>query len=319
MIMNERTAYRVPLLGSGLIGLALLAVLPGWSRGQTPQEPATTPRTGSQQEAAQLPPAANRAAAQLPRDANPAAAQLPLDANPAAAQLPPGPNQPTAQPPAVANPAASQIPPGLPPGPDVSGPAGPAVSQGAGNQEEQPTAEIQAKVIDAEMQQLEARLQQLVNEVERHRQAVRTGAPKGPAPQNEPRNPQLGRGAALRHNQRGGYVSQNPAVQGGYGGYVVTPGRGGLAGYPNQPLTLDLALAGDRGGNESVETLTRARYKLPQDAGVALAAFIKQFADADVEARAEGETLTVTASPDDQRRIAAFVELLKGPSAEKSR
>lgn len=34
MIMRDRSSYRVPLLGTALIGLSLLAVLPGWSGGQ---------------------------------------------------------------------------------------------------------------------------------------------------------------------------------------------------------------------------------------------------------------------------------------------
>jgi hypothetical protein len=70
-------------------------------------------------------------------------------------------------------------------------------------------------------------------------------------------------------------------------------------------------------GDESVETLTRARYKLPQETADALAVFIKQFVKSEVEAKAEGETLTVTASRDDQARIAAFLLLLKDASSDK--
>ena len=61
---------------------------------------------------------------------------------------------------------------------------------------------------------------------------------------------------------------------------------------------------------EAVETLTRARYRLPQTKADALAAFLKEHAGGEVEARLDGETLIVTASPDAQARIGQFIKLL---------
>ncbi|HWB11879.1 MAG TPA: M56 family metallopeptidase [Pirellulales bacterium] len=43
MIMRERISYRVPLVGTALIGLSLLAVLPGWSGGQDSLPPLDNP------------------------------------------------------------------------------------------------------------------------------------------------------------------------------------------------------------------------------------------------------------------------------------
>lgn len=71
------------------------------------------------------------------------------------------------------------------------------------------------------------------------------------------------------------------------------------------------------GGGESVEALTRSRYKLPQETADALAVFIKQFVKTEVEAKAEGEMLTVTASREDQARIAAFLQLLRDATSDK--
>jgi uncharacterized repeat protein (TIGR01451 family) len=62
--------------------------------------------------------------------------------------------------------------------------------------------------------------------------------------------------------------------------------------------------------DEAVETLTRARYRLPQTKAEALATFLKEHADSEVEARLAGETLIVTASPDAQARIGQFIKLL---------
>lgn len=62
---------------------------------------------------------------------------------------------------------------------------------------------------------------------------------------------------------------------------------------------------------EDVETLTRAKYKLPAGRAQALAAFIKAQVKEDVETRVDGETLIVTATADDQTRIGQFVQLLK--------
>ncbi|HVW35769.1 MAG TPA: hypothetical protein VHB99_00640, partial [Pirellulales bacterium] len=62
---------------------------------------------------------------------------------------------------------------------------------------------------------------------------------------------------------------------------------------------------------EDIETLTRAKYKLPAGRAEALAAFIKAQVKEDVETRIDGDTLVVTATADDQARIGQFVQLLK--------
>ncbi len=62
---------------------------------------------------------------------------------------------------------------------------------------------------------------------------------------------------------------------------------------------------------DDVVTLTRAKYKLPAGAADALATIIKEYVTKDIEARVEGETLTVIASEEDQVRVRAFVVLLR--------
>ncbi|HVA45892.1 MAG TPA: hypothetical protein VNH11_05845 [Pirellulales bacterium] len=59
------------------------------------------------------------------------------------------------------------------------------------------------------------------------------------------------------------------------------------------------------------ETLTRARYKLPNAVAEALASFIKENFRSNVDAKVEDATLTVTAPEEDQVRIAGCIELLR--------
>jgi len=68
--------------------------------------------------------------------------------------------------------------------------------------------------------------------------------------------------------------------------------------------------------SESVENLTRARYKLPQATAEALAAFVTKHAKNEIEIKVEGEPAIVTASPEDQSCIGQFIHLL-GPATER--
>lgn len=63
-------------------------------------------------------------------------------------------------------------------------------------------------------------------------------------------------------------------------------------------------------------TLTRAIYKLPKDKAEALAAFLREHVKATVlEAKAEGDGLIVTTTPDTQRTIGQFIALVQGKQA----
>jgi hypothetical protein len=70
----------------------------------------------------------------------------------------------------------------------------------------------------------------------------------------------------------------------------------------------------DRGPVEV--TLSRTTYQLPAAKAAALAAFLKEHVKASVmETKAEGDSLTVTTTPDAQRTIGQFVALIQGKSA----
>lgn len=67
----------------------------------------------------------------------------------------------------------------------------------------------------------------------------------------------------------------------------------------------------ESGPGSEVETLTRAKYKLPAGRAAALATFIKEHVKEDLETKVDGDTLVVTAASDDQTRIGQFIQLLK--------
>jgi beta-lactamase regulating signal transducer with metallopeptidase domain len=66
-----------------------------------------------------------------------------------------------------------------------------------------------------------------------------------------------------------------------------------------------------------LQNLTRARYHLAPEAAKALAAFIEQHVKADIDVKADAATMVVTASSEDQARIGAFVELLSPPGEKE--
>lgn len=295
MILKERMSYRVPLMACGLIALALLAVLPGWSRGQTSQSPAASNKGERAVQVGDL------------------LAQVGVEETG-------GSNQPFAQPlsqeflatPAVQTPAPQTLPdspqPAIPQqgsqnsalqGPAVGQPSATPVVQPNAFPTSSPTGSVPPSRDEQRLTQLEIKLTQLLELLERRGISA--------DPRANDRLPGYGpqTGPGYQYQQIGPGVT--PSASGHYqafnGPKDVSPTRSVLR--PN------VGQARVRDGGEAVETLTRAKYKLPQDASEALAAFIKQFAKADVDARAEGGTLTVTASQEDQRRIANFVEMLK--------
>jgi hypothetical protein len=235
MIMRDRSSYRVPLLGTALIGLSLLAVLPGWSGGQ---DNSALPASES------LPP--------LP------AVAIPGTNSDLVTELAPG----TAIPNATSD-------AGLPPDALANNPAGaPAVASSEGANPE------------ARIRQLEAQLNQLQTAV----QALRGGAPSTSQQDMAQARVSANNGSSAR-------------LANDYQAH-----RGAFLAYSNR-------LSGRRGGY-TVETLTRARYKLSQETAEALATFMGQHVKRDVQVQVAGETLTVIASQEDQAKIGAFIELL---------
>jgi beta-lactamase regulating signal transducer with metallopeptidase domain len=69
---------------------------------------------------------------------------------------------------------------------------------------------------------------------------------------------------------------------------------------------------------ENELTLTRVTYKLPADKAEALSSFLKQHVKVAVlETRVDGDSMTITTTPDMQRTIGQFVVLLRGKSQTK--
>jgi hypothetical protein len=101
---------------------------------------------------------------------------------------------------------------------------------------------------------------------------------------------------------------------------VVSSGTGTMSQKRQALFSRSYAVARTADGSpdrsESVENLTRARYKLPQATAEALAAFVTKHAKSEIEIKVEGETAIVTASPEDQSRIGQFIHLL-GPATER--
>jgi hypothetical protein len=247
MILRERTAYRVPLIGAALIGLSLLAVLPGWSGGQDatplPDRVPTSAPTNFDEPRSDAAPAALPGLTPGPGGGLPAAST---------AEVTPSNNAPLGLPNPLAGPAGGE--------PDRIG-------------------------------ALEAKLAQLLQDV----QALRAGmATQGPRPATSADSVFVVRPA---EGQPGDYqTSQQPRPS---------------PTYHPQSMTMTTTRLYTTYREDDVVTLTRAKYKLPAGAADALATIIKDYVKKDIEARVEGETLTVIASEEDQARVRAFVVLLR--------
>ena len=69
---------------------------------------------------------------------------------------------------------------------------------------------------------------------------------------------------------------------------------------------------------ENEMTLTRVIYKLPADKAEALSSFLKQHVKVAVlETTVNGDSMTITTTPDMQRTIGQFVALMRGKSQSK--
>ena len=71
------------------------------------------------------------------------------------------------------------------------------------------------------------------------------------------------------------------------------------------------------GQDTKTQTLNRTTYKLPKDKAAAVAAFLKDNVKGSVlETKVDGDSLTVTASPDVQKAIDSLLSLIQGKSAK---
>jgi beta-lactamase regulating signal transducer with metallopeptidase domain len=176
MIMRDRSSYRVPLLGTALIGLSLLAVLPGWSGGQdTSGLPVLETQPKDQPLA--IPSTSSGSATLLPE--GPAQDVLPAD--PTANAL--------AQPPALGDLAADS-----------------AALDGAALD----SAALDSAGPEERIRQLEVQLNQLQTAV----QALRAGPPSAMETNKPAEVPMLGSNRALRlttdfQSQKSGFLANN--------------------------------------------------------------------------------------------------------------
>jgi hypothetical protein len=279
MIMRERVSSRAPWLGLPLIGVLALGVLPGWTQDplveKTPASPSASPRTDD--------PFVPQPAALSDAPSLDVAAELPKSTTPAL----------------LDRPVADTVPEH---GPKGNLPLDVTVA------ETTPVAEAPVGR-EQQLQQLEARLAQLLDEVRTLRgQPVKTAA----------------------NNLA---VARIHATRAPYKALV----RSALAN--DMATATAVAQKEQRFAHASqVQTLTRVRYQLSAETAQALAAFIEQWSKAEIDVKVtvpadanpanpdivEGDqrfraghkaiantaTLVVTASEADQARIGAFIELL---------
>ncbi|HEV3005005.1 MAG TPA: M56 family metallopeptidase, partial [Pirellulales bacterium] len=273
MILRERISCRAPLFGLALIVVLGLGVLPGWT--QTPLA--------------------------APSDEKPdAAPELPLPGSLTA------PENLTPNNAAVGStlPLAGSAPEQAAPPDDVGPLVGPTTPSIEAPQDRYAGADkAPAPQNEARLEQLEARLAQLLDEVRtlRGHPAMVKGA------SNDIARGDLPAGASNRVH------AKSPAL-------VASAASNAVAGKSHLPNGVE------------VQNLTRARYRLALETAEALAAFVQQHVKADVDVKVvdadnvaeafvgkdniadladvAGATLIVTASGEDQARIGAFIELL---------
>jgi hypothetical protein len=157
------------------------------------------------------------------------------------------------------------------------------------------SAETMPQVADGDerIRRVEAKLAQLLGEV----QALRGGNPYA---LNE----------KLAASAQQGQPQQGQPQQGQPENVKVWASSDGSGQQPRYNAFVRYYAAAGATRSPNVETLTRARYKLAEATAAALATFIKEHVKADIEARVDGDKLTVIASQEDQARIAGFIELL---------
>lgn len=315
MILRERISYRVPLAGAVVIGLSLLAVLPGWSHGQAPDLVVGAPGGASEGAPAAEPAIAKSA------DVVPGTAQTADERDVTA------PVETAADPSAPTRAVEVEA--------DLGFPIVAANDQPA---EAQPDVATEPADGDEErIAALEAKLAGLLAEVQALRGANGSPGQKGArrgvgGPMMGPMGMGPGPMGPGPMGPGGGMGMGGPMGPGGGGGPMGSGGMG--MGNPMGPGGPAKPKAGIRpaktkatytrveriGPNidpsrphlpADIETLTRARYKLPAATAEALASFIGKYVDAHLDASTDGETLTVTASQEDQLRIASFIELLR--------
>ena len=278
MILRERIAYRVPLLGTALIGLSLLAVLPGWSGGQVPATGEKAPSADS----APLDAGFLRSKLALPAD-------LPQSTSDASAAKTNGPAVETRNPLVAPAPGTTSDRPALEP----------------------PSALTRSGIGDDRISQLEAKLTQLLAEVQAVRRA---GGPPSMRPQaSQPSANQPGKMGAAAVAQ----LPNTSAPQGAGQPPMATgyPRAGYSARTDWQQFQHAYGMMPWGQGADPVEALTRAKYKLTEATATALASFIKEHVKSEVDTKVDGDTLTVIASAEDQAKIGAFVDLLRGKPA----
>lgn len=312
MILRERFSYRVPLIGSGLIGLAMLAVLPGWSRGQQGQR--------SADDRASIPSSSAASADQAsdPSLPKPGAAR-PEDTDKSADtdKLPDLTGAPGAG-------------PGPLPGTTSAASSDSALPGASARNKFTATPDVTARwsvvgrstSADQRIEEVEAKLAQLLAEIQQLRAsgAINTTGSIVEGSNANVAVPQAGPNDLARTP-----ASQTSRTPQSLNAFVPPSQSGTPAADPNDPfrnpnyhadrqrlfqarrIHRDAVASGAAG---ETETLTRVKYKLTPSLAQAARTFIEQYCKADIMVKAEGDCLTVIASPEDQNRIDVLVQLL---------
>ena len=326
MILRESFSCRVPLMGSALIGLTLLAVLPGWSPGGQQDESSadnpsfflnalaalgeqpSDPSSGKQDTQK---PSDDGKLPDLPKPPAPATAgsqqAVSGGATVAGSQGQTGNANVASSGSALAGPVAGTSSAALA-GPAVQQTANapaPSVAVGTADQQGQTSADRRIEEVEAKLTQLLAEIQQLRGSGSQAAQMQQMMGGQSAARKQVAR-PDAER---LQHtgfmSPMGAQQRRTPAASPSspFGAYQANKRLFDAMGAHRE------AAPGQAPGD--VETLTRAKYKLPEPVADAARAFIEKYFKSDIGAKVEGDVLTIIASPEDQQRISIFVELLR--------
>ncbi len=284
MILRDRVPCRAPLVGLASIALLGIAVLPGWSQEQAPAADAPKVEPTPLDDPFSPPDAPNPSVEQPQK--------------PPVAELTVGDFEPPQEQPvrstAIQVPDAISVPPAATTkASEQHAPANPTAESTAGRRVKVTWPIPHEHIVpdQSDIEELEARLSELAAEV----RALRREQNGASAQLAKPRPRVMATPPKVVYPQPAARVDSSAKRQ----AVVVTHGSSAL------PRSVGATEQG-----EVVETLTRARYRLPQTKAEALAAFLKEHVGSEVEARLDGETLIVTASPDVQARIGQFIKLL---------
>jgi len=294
MIMGDRVNYRMGALGFIGMGLLTLAALPGCSAGFAAEEPVFTDALPVQNLSGPAPEVNLADPRALLGDPLTGPVALP-DSNSPTVQTAPA-TLPSAA--ALDNPLDDSDPSNIPPA-ERAAPVLPPATRGQ---------ELESN--DERMKRLEDRLESLLMEL---RELKSSGTNKDP---NSKAGAQPGPkkvSTVYRDEYRKAVTAALTAPK------TMTPQTGAATKTPLDMVTKAPQTITYHKARLEMVTLERTTYTLPPGKADELAVFFKQSLTDEIEVRVKGDSLIVTARPDDQAPIAGFIRLVQSRGAEPTK